>query len=70
MFILFQNGEVFLDGGFEKTNVLVKYGRIIKIGPYDYKNLAHYDLETEIFDFTNHYVCPGFIDSYFNLDDE
>ncbi len=39
MFILLLNGEDYLNGKFEKTNVLVKYRRIIKIGPFDYKDL-------------------------------
>lgn len=67
MFILLQNGEVFLNGKFEKTNILVKYGRIIKIGSYDYKDLAHYELDTEVIDCTHHYICPGFIDSQLQL---
>ncbi len=63
MLILLKNGEVFLDGKFEKTNVLVKYGRIIKIGNFDFRDLSHYELETETIDCGNHYICPGFIDS-------
>ena len=67
MFILLKDGDVFLNGKFEKTNVLVKYGRIIKIGPFDYKDLSHYDIEIEIIDCTNYYICPGFIDSQLQL---
>lgn len=67
MFTLLKNGEVFLNGKFEKTNLLIKDDRIVKIGPFDFKDLSHYDLETEIIDCAHHYICPGFIDSQLQL---
>ncbi len=58
---LLKNASVFLDGAFLKTDLFIKQGRIVGIAD------GISAPEAEVFDFSNKYIFPGFVDVHVHL---
>ncbi len=67
MLSIFKDGDVFIDGKFERTDVVVCHDQIEKIGKVHDSALRDSNLEIEVIDCQGHYIVPGLIDSQIHL---
>lgn len=67
MLVLFKDGEVFTEGRFHKTDLLVCCGKIEKIGSIEVTSLKNSGLEIDFIDCSQHIIIPGLIDSQIHL---
>lgn len=67
MLVLFKNGEVFTEGQFHQTDLLVCGGKVEKVGPVDESFLKNSGLDVDVINCQNKLIIPGLIDSQIHL---
>jgi beta-aspartyl-dipeptidase (metallo-type) len=67
MICLFADGAAFIDGQFQRSQVLTANGKIEFIGDIDPQILMRTGLDVKIVDCAGQYLCPGLIDPHLHL---